>query len=460
MSSKTRLNPFALGLLCMVAGCTTPLEHGTRAELEREAAVVRGSSAQRQDEPREPGIDLRDAPELSDYLRYAALNSPALRAAFSRWRAALERVPQARALPDPKLSYTYYIQEVETRVGPQRQKFGLAQTFPWFGKLRLRGDAAAEAAEAAWLDFQNQRLRLFYRVSVLYYDYYYLKQAIDVTQENFDLLRSLEAVARERYRTGQALTAVTQAQVELGKLEDRTRSLNKYRPALAAKLNAALNRTHDAPVPWPTVIPETPSELDAGDILDRVRRLNPELDRLARLAERERTAAELARKDGYPDITLGLTVIDTDDALMADAADSGKDPVMATIGMNLPIWRGKYRAERREALLRRSAWLEQKEARENGLEAEAKLALYHCEDAAQKIRLYRDTLIPKAKQSLGVAQQAFQAGKADFLTLIDAQRVLLEFELAHEQARVERGKRYAELQMLTGAGALREQPEQ
>jgi hypothetical protein len=42
-------------------------------------------------------------------LPYAALNNPGLEAAFNRWRAALERAPQASALPDPRFNYGYSI---------------------------------------------------------------------------------------------------------------------------------------------------------------------------------------------------------------------------------------------------------------------------------------------------------------------------------------------------------------
>jgi outer membrane protein TolC len=143
---------------------------------------------------------------------------------------------------------------------------------------------------------------------------------------------------------------------------------------------------------------------------------------------------------------------------MPGVADSGKDPIMATVAINLPIWRSKYRAQEREALLRRSALLDQREDKGNGLEGDAALALYHYQDAARKIGLYGDTLLPKAEQSLAVAQQAFEAGKTDFMTLIDAQRVLLEFRLAVAKARADQGKRFAELQMLTGAGLLQTEP--
>jgi outer membrane protein TolC len=398
--------------------------------------------------------ELKEGASLHEYLTYAALNNPGLRAAHGRWRAAMERIPQVTSLADPKFTYTYYVQHVETRVGPQRQSFSLAQMFPWFGKLRLRGDMAAKGAEAAWQELQAQRLQLLYRVSVLYHDYAYLREATQITQENFELLKALEAVARQRYRTGQALTAVVQAQVELGKLEDRLRSLHGLRPALSTKLSTTLDRKSRELLPWPAPSAKDMPVLDAETVRADVWNRNPELARLSAMVEQQGLAVELARKDGYPDVTLGLTVVETGPAAMSGVSESGKDPIMAMVAINVPIWRDKYRAEQREAMLRRGAFADQREEKRNGLEADAALALYYYEDAARKSSLYGDTLLPKAEQSLGVAQQAFEGGKAEFLTVVDAQRVLLEFRLALAKARADQGKRYAELQMLTGASAL------
>ncbi len=93
--------------------------------------------------------DTNDLYELSDYLRYASLNNAELRAKFEQWKAALEQIPQAGALSDPKFTYGYFIEEVETRIGPQQQKFGIMQVFPWFGKIQARTDVAAAKAQAA-----------------------------------------------------------------------------------------------------------------------------------------------------------------------------------------------------------------------------------------------------------------------------------------------------------------------
>ncbi len=121
--------------------------------------------------------ELKENAPLKDFLAYAALNNPQLEAAFNRWKAALEMVSQARTLPDPRFNYGYFIQEVETRVGPQEQRVGLSQMFPWFGKLKLRGEAALEGANAAQQQYEAAKLKLFDEVNQAYYELYYLGRA-------------------------------------------------------------------------------------------------------------------------------------------------------------------------------------------------------------------------------------------------------------------------------------------
>ena len=64
--------------------------------------------------------------------------------------------------------------------------------------------------------------------------------------------------------------------------------------------------------------------------------------------------------------------------------------------------------------------------------------------------MYRDGLVPKAEQSLNVSFAAYQAGETDFLNLLDAQRQLLDFQLALDRARTNAAIRQAELEVITG----------
>ena len=448
MAGRTILS-LLLALVVSLGGCASSRERQAFEEFHnRQQEIYQGpldiNIQQR------PGHQLPAEPSLRNYLAYTAAHNPQLQAAFSRYKAALEAVVPARTLPDPRFTYRYFIQQVETRVGPQEQSFGLAQTFPWFGKLQARSDIALKNAMAKGQAFETARLKLFYQVQQAYYEYYYLARAIAVTEENIQLVRYIEQVARTKYKVAAAgHQDVIRAQVEQGKLEDRLRTLQDLRNPIMAKLNAAMNRP-GAELPWPTEIPQA-EQIDAPDeqILIWLRQVNPQLKALDHRIAAEKRAVDLAGKDYFPDITLGLDYIDTGSAIMA-TPDSSKDPVVAMLSVNVPIWHDKYRAGQRQARARYLAALKERLGTENTLLAEVHLALYEFRDAQRKINLYRDSLIPKAEQSLKVTQSAFMAEEASFLDLIDAQRMLLEFQLSYERALANHAQRLAQLEMLIG----------
>lgn len=438
-------------LTLILAGCASTSEReATQAlkteESARTQAQVDGVTYSRAELP-----ELEANSQLNDYLAYAALKNPQLEAAFNRWKAALEMVTPAHTLPDPRFNYGYFIQSVETRVGPQEQLAGLNQMFPWFGKLKLQGQVALEGANAAQQQYEAVKLKLFDEVKQAYYELYYLGRSIGITEENVHLLEYFEEVARSKYEAGTALNAdVLKAQVELDRLRDRVRTLQDLKSPTLAKLNAALNRPSDAPLPWPTNFPPTAINTNTPALVQRLIESNPELKRLDFMAEKEKVNIALAKKEFYPDVTLGVNYVDTGPASMPNVADSGKDAVVAGFSINIPLWWDKYRADVRSAESRYTATRQEHQDRANLLTADLKLALFQYQDAERKIALYRDALIPKADENVKVIQRSFESGKSDFLSLIDAERILLEFQLTYERAAANREQGLATVERLVG----------
>jgi outer membrane protein, heavy metal efflux system len=445
MTKGTWLIAASIGIALATGGCVAPAQRAAFGELDRVEIQAGYRSAER--ELPELGVEA----SVEDYLLYAALNNPGLEAAFNRWKAALERVPQVTALPDPRFTYRYFIEQVETRVGPQRHGVGISQRFPWFGKLEQRGGAAMEQAHAMRQRYEAAKLALFSRVRNAYAETFYLTRSIAVVRENLDLAKNLEGVVRERYRTGHATNAdLIRAQVELGRVEDRLRTVTDLQGPIAARLNAALGRPAAAALPRPTALPAAVFTASDDEVIAWLREASPELRAMRHDIARHEHAVALARKEYYPDITLGLDYIDTGSARMPGVPDSSKDPVIATVSINVPLWLAKYRAGERESEANLRAATLARADRENTLEAEAKMVLYQFRDAERKIDLYRDTLLPKARQALRAAMTAFEGGKASFTDLVDAERVWLEFHLMHERARADREQRLADIERLTG----------
>ena len=58
--------------------------------------------------------------------------------------------------------------------------------------------------------------------------------------------------------------------------------------------------------------------------------------------------------------------------------------------------------------------------------------------------------LPKAAQTLNAAQSGYEGGTVDFFSLIDAQRVLLNFQLAYYRHNANFHQRLSELKGLLG----------
>ena len=435
-----------IGVLVLAAACASVQEKQAFSDWNEEARKWTYNDQEDVDLP-----DLNENASLDVYILYAMLNNPGLRAAFDRWKAALDRVAPAQSLPDPRFTYANYIREVETRVGAQEHRFGLAQSFPWFGKLDLQGDIALQAAHAEQQRYEAAKLDLVYRIKNIYYEYAYLAEAIQITKDNVTLLTYLEGVARTKYKSGAGLqSAVIKAQVELGKLEDRLNSLQDLMRPMVTKLNMALNRPSNLPLPVPKGLPQEKPAFVDDSLFVSLRENNPNLRAFDFITAKEDLAIQLAGKNYFPDMTLGVDYIDTASRTDANPVDNGKDPVVAMLSVNLPIWKQKYDAVADEARARRRAVVREKNEKENLLIADLEMALFGLRDADRKIDLYRDTLLPKAEQSVKVTELAFTADKATFLDLIDSQRILLGFQLEHKRALADRAQRVAEIEMLTG----------
>jgi outer membrane protein TolC len=405
--------------------------------------------------------------DIGVYLKETAEKNARLKAAFQRIQAALERIPQDKSLPDPRFTFGYFIVPVETRVGPQNARLGLTQTLPWIGKLIAKGDAAAALADAEKARFDALRLSLFYEVKKTYFEYAYLLRAMALTKENRDLLDYLEGVIKARYTANMAgYGDLLGIQMERDKLDERYRSQEDLRHPLAAALNAVMNRPVEAALPDTPDIPVMQVGLDDAKLLAALNDRNPQLKVYDYQAKKEKIGGELARMDFIPDLTFGIETIitgpysyyvsryDASSQKMTSPTppprDSGKDAWIGSVSLNIPLWIGKRQAAIREAKARETAAVADREGLSEKLSADLKLALYNYRDAARKIELYQNVLIPKAQQALAAMLASYQAGRAGFADLVNTQRSLLEFELNHIRALATQAQRLAEIDMLVG----------
>jgi outer membrane protein TolC len=306
-------------------------------------------------------------------------------------------------------------------------------------------------------EFIKARLALRREVQDAFYEHYYLEQAIRIARENLELLKHLERVASARY--GVARTSnqdAIKAQVELGKLENDLRTLEDFRNPVRARLNAALNRDPGSPLSPPGEINlrKLPQETEA--LLEIAYRANPDLKALDARIRKERSRMELAKKEIYPDFNLGLNWVNTNSRIDTDLHGEGDDVLMGSVQVNLPVYRKRLAAQVKEAELGVREISSRRAEEENRLNVDLQTAVYRLRNAERKMELYSGALIPKAQQSLEVTETAYSAEEAGFLDLIDAQRVLLEFQNSYQRSIADYAQAMAGIEFLVGRSLVGE----
>jgi len=388
---------------------------------------------------------------VTDYTHYAKLHNNELKAVFYKWKSMVSKVTRVQGFPDPKLSFSHFIETVETRVGAQQNKYSLMQMFPWFGKLSLKGEIVAEKAKAVEQELRHLELKIRYQVTKAYSKFYFLSKSIDITIENIKLMHYFESVARTRYRVGSAPhSSIIKAQVEIGVLEDKLLTLKTLKKPITEKLNSLLNRSRYLELPFPKHIQNKKLSVSEAKLHEALLFNNQSLKSLAYKTNAENKSINLARKSYFPDFTLGVTYVDTSEALMPNTSGSGKDPLAVGVTINLPIWFSKYSAGVEEASARKKMLVYKSHQKRLNLKSDLEMSLYEYNNSKRKINLYKETLIPKAEQSLQVTREAFESGKVNFLSLIDAERILLEFQLQYHNSLSKKLTSFSKLEMIVG----------
>jgi outer membrane protein TolC len=448
-------------LSCALFGCASYSETALKERVVERQFVTR--SFEERTQPEQSSPEPTNAPSartdsavvgaVGDVHKYVALameESPELRAAFERWRASVSRISRSRRMPEPTLSFGYYIRAVETRVGPQRARIGLSQTFPWPTRLTASADAASATARSAESEFDALALRVRSQVAIAYYRLWLIRQRRKIHGEHLEVLRSLSETILARVATGGA-TLSEQQQVDLSaaRLEDRLAGMDEQEVAAKAQLRAIIGTR--APSQFPTDSPPAEAFLprETEDTLALAALRHPSLESFDHRATAQEQTARALRAEGLPSFSVGADWIITGPASMPDVPDSGKDAVIVGGGVSLPLW-GRYgesaEAARADAQSSRSLRV----AGEDRALAELQTTLSAIRDAVRRVGLLEHTLVPQAESAYASILGSYVSSQGTVAQALLVQKELLDLREELESARAEYSIAWANLEQIVG----------
>ncbi len=360
---------------------------------------------------------------LGAYLTAASESNPGLQAQYAAFEASLERAAQVSGLPNPSLSFGYFIQPVETRVGPQQARFSLSQMFPWFGSLSARGDAVAAMAQADYLQFIDAREKLNREVKTQYYRLWQIQEFISLDQQNLMVLQSYEKLATTRFRSGEGkLSGVYRVQLEIEESKTKLRILEKQLLQLQRNFNRLLNREA-------TLAVELPDTLIVPDILLAVDSagLHPSVARFQQMGESAAFRESAARKSAWPSLGLGLDYVIVGERSDIQVTDNGKDVIMPMASISLPLWQKQYGAARREAELQQEQYQWEAQNAINNLQSQYDLARFQLRQAQDELELYKEE-IALARKTLELTITDYSNGREEFEEILRLQQKIIHYQ--------------------------------
>jgi outer membrane protein TolC len=383
----------------------------------------------------------------------ALVNNPEIQAARRERDAAQQRILPAGALDDPMLELGVLNLPTSSlrfeREDMTMKMIGLSQRFPYPGKRDLRQEVAAKDAETIEFGFQETVNRVVREVRTTYLDLSLTVEMTMLVEKNKQIVEQLLRITEGRYSAGIGRqTDVLKAQTQLSKMTDELLKLVRERQTVEAELNRALGRSTKLTMPVAAVEPLREENIDLELLRDTALSRRPQLRALQSIVSKTDKAVDLARKEYYPDFDVRLSYGQRD--RMPDGPKRS-DMVSLTLAINLPVWRETKRAPRvAETLAMRDQAQSLYEAQRNDVTTKLGQQAAVAEQNLKSARLYQTALLPQARLTVESTMSAYRVNQVDFLTLIESQMTVFNYEINLVTASTNYKKALVEIDFLTG----------
>ena len=395
-----------------------------------------------------PGIiSEKSARSLQELIGDALQKNPGVKAKKMEYEALRSKVIGSWLPEDPQVGVDVEGQPALFRFNQRMDnEYMVMQTIPFPTKLFLKGLEASREAEIAYQRYKEEERRVVWHVEQPYYELYLSERTLGAVEESRELSELASKTAKAVYEAGKGSQAdILKAGIELSKNSIEIFNLKEKIHLQYAHFAHLMNESLETPYEIKKTEARTPLSLSRPDLEKILLRKMPELRAFEIAVERAKVTRSLVNSQWLPDITLRYE----GRQFRGDSAIRENDTF---IGFSVPVWSllkgigGVWKSSDLDVKAAESAYLEMKNEELLKLhEAYSKVKA-----AENAMTIYENSILPQAKQQAEVALSSYEAGKADFLTLLDANRTLRDSQIEYYKASAEYEMGLSDLRLAVG----------
>jgi len=316
---------------------------------------------------------------------------------------------------------------------------GLSQLFERGGKRHRRIESARLSTEIAGSDLSDARRNLVASVRKTFVNALLAQSNLELARDNLANFQQVEDVNRLRFQKGD-ISGADLLKIELQKLQFQTDAaeamlaLKTAKAALRALL-ATPNLAEEFEIEGTLGYREF--DVSLAELKAIARRERPDLRSSELLKQKTEADIRLALANSYADISLTIGYHHTEPRLPAwinPLVPAGPAEDSIGLGVSFPIRifdRNQGEIARTRAEAARAAALA--EALQHAVVNEVEVAYAAVRASRDRIRLYEEIYLKRARESREIAEFAYRSGATSVLDLLEAERTYRGVQLAYHQ---------------------------
>jgi cobalt-zinc-cadmium efflux system outer membrane protein len=262
--------------------------------------------------------------------------------------------------------------------------------------------------------------------------------------EALALAKRLREIAQARFDAGDVpQLEVFQAELEVARADaDLTVQQQQEKVALS-QLNALLNEP--AETAWETLgsLEDAPAAQALVKLVSRAAQTNPDLAHLAQEMKVEQSRRALLQAERIPNLNVGV-------GGAFNSPGEFRAGAHGLLSMEIPIF-SRNQGELAQSAAALRALEGESSATRRSVAGRVEAAYYEWNARQTQVDLYRRSLVPAVRRLESLAEESYRAGKANLLTVLDAQRNVQQVQREYLDSLLALQVAFAELEETVGA---------